>query len=230
MNPPRIVIIEDEAAIRRFLRISLEAQGYEVHESRAAEPGLTLCTEQRPDLVILDLGLPDMDGQQVITRLRTWTETPILVLSVRSDERQKVLALDAGANDYVTKPFGISELLARIRGLLKRRDPATLEAPVLSLGDLRIDLAERRVWIKGGEVRLTRKELDLLALFVKQPDRVLTHQQILDAVWGEERGAETQNLRVLIASLRHKLDDHPENPRHIVTEPGVGYRFLGSGS
>lgn len=230
MTAPCIVVIEDEASIRRFLRISLEAQGYVVHESRSAEAGLTLCTEARPDLIVLDLGLPDMDGLQVITRVRSWTETPILVLSVRSDERQKVLALDAGANDYVTKPFGISELLARIRGLLRRRDPFANEEPVRTLGTLRIDLAERRVWLRGEEVRLTRKEFDLLALFVKQPDRVLTHQYILDHVWGEDRGAETQNLRVLVAALRHKVEDDPAHPALILTEPAVGYRLLGPGS
>lgn len=226
MNPPVVVIVEDEAAIRKFLRISLETQGYQVHESRSGEVGLNLCVEQRPDLVILDLGLPDMDGLRVIERLRGWTDTPVLVLSVRSDERQKVLALDAGANDYVTKPFGISELLARIRALLRRPVPAESGSPVRSLGDLRIDLNERRLWVEGTEVRLTRKEFDLLRLLCTRPDHLLTHQQIIDAVWGEERGAETQNLRVLVAALRQKLGDDPSTPRYILTEPGVGYRFI----
>lgn len=222
---PSVVLIEDEAAIRKFLRISLEAHGYAVHEARLGEVGITLCAEKSPDLVILDMGLPDIDGQSVIARLRDWSQVPIVVLSVRSDERQKVAALDAGANDYVTKPFGVSELLARIRVLLRDREQGTADAAILSDGELRIDLRERRVWIAEREVRLTRKEFDLLKLFAKRRGRVLTHQQILNAVWGADRGAETQNLRVLVAALRQKLGDDPSRPRYLVTEPGVGYRF-----
>jgi two-component system KDP operon response regulator KdpE len=222
---PTIAVIEDDASIRRFLRISLEAHGYRVHESRTGEAGLALCAQLRPDLVILDLGLPDMDGQTVIQRLRDWTGVPIVILSVRSDERQKVAALDAGANDYVTKPFGISEFLARVRVLLRQRDRENDESFVFAEGDLKVDLHEHRLWVDGEEVRLTNKEFSLLSLFVKRRGHVLTHGQILDAVWGEERGAETQNLRVLVAALRQKLGDDPAQPRYIITEPGVGYRF-----
>lgn len=221
----RILVIEDEAPIRKFLRISLEAHGYKVLEARLGEVGLTTCAEESPDLVILDLGLPDIDGQTVISRLRDWTDVPIVVLSVRSDERQKVAALDAGANDYVTKPFGISELLARVRVVLRDRGKGVKESALFEHGGLRIDLHERRVWVDEHEVRLTRKEFELLKLFVKQHGHVLTHQQILTAVWGEDRGAETQNLRVLVAALRQKLGDDPSQPRYLVTEPGVGYRF-----
>ena len=174
---------------------------------------------------ILDLGLPDIDGQTVISRLRDWTDVPIVVLSVRSDERQKVAALDAGANDYVTKPFGISELLARVRVVLRDRGKGAKESALFEHGGLRIDLHERRAWVDEREVRLTRKEFELLKLFVKQHGHVLTHQQILTAVWGADRGAETQNLRVLVAALRQKLGDDPSKPRYLVTEPGVGYRF-----
>lgn len=221
----KILVIEDEAPIRKFLRISLEAHGYRVLEARLGDAGLTTCAEESPDLVILDLGLPDVDGQTVISRLRDWTDVPIVVLSVRSDERQKVAALDAGANDYVTKPFGISELLARVRVVLRDRGKGVKESALFEHGGLRIDLHERRVWVDEQEIRLTRKEFELLKLFVKQHGHVLTHQQILTAVWGEDRGAETQNLRVLVAALRQKLGDDPSQPRYLVTEPGVGYRF-----
>lgn len=221
----KILVIEDEAPIRKFLRISLEAHGYKVLEARLGDVGLTTCAEELPDLVILDLGLPDIDGQTVISRLRDWTDVPIVVLSVRSDERQKVAALDAGANDYVTKPFGISELLARVRVVLRDRGKGVKESALFEHGGLRIDLHERRVWVDEHEVRLTRKEFELLKLFVKHYGHVLTHQQILTTVWGEDRGAETQNLRVLVAALRQKLGDDPSQPRYLVTEPGVGYRF-----
>ncbi len=220
-----IVLIEDEAAIRKFLRLSLEANGYHVHEARTGEAGLAVCVETTPDLVILDLGLPDMDGHAVIRRLRAWSAVPIVILSVRSDERQKVAALDAGANDYVTKPFGISEFLARIRVLLRNKGRDTVESVIHEVGDLRIDLHEHRLWVAGDEVRLTNKEFDLLGLLVRKRGHVLTHRQILDAVWGEERGVETQNLRVLVAALRHKLGEDPARPRYLATEPGVGYRF-----
>lgn len=221
----KVLVIEDEAPIRKFLRISLEAHGYQVLEARLGEAGIASCAEDSPDLVILDLGLPDVDGQTVIARLRDWSDVPIVVLSVRSDERQKVAALDAGANDYVTKPFGISELLARVRVLLRDREKTKNESAQFEHGSLRIDLHKRRVWVDGREVRLTRKEFDLLKLFVKQRGRVLTHQQILAGVWGEDRGAETQNLRVLVAAVRQKLSDDPARPQYLVTEPGVGYRF-----
>lgn len=220
-----ILLIEDEAPIRKFLRISLEAHGYRVQEVRLGETGIAYCAESPPDLVILDMGLPDIDGQTVIERIRDWSAVPIVVLSVRSDERQKVAALDAGANDYVTKPFGISELLARVRVLLRTQEKSKTESAIFEHGGLRIDLHERRTWVAGQEVRLTRKEFELLKLFVKQRGHVLTHQQILSAVWGQGRAAETQNLRVLVAALRQKLGEDPAQPHYLMTEPGVGYRF-----
>ena len=230
MNPPEsetptIVVIEDEAAIRKFLRISLEAHGYRVEEARLGADGILLCTRNVPDLVILDLGLPDMDGKNVIARLRDWSRVPIVVLSVRSDEQQKVAALDAGANDFVTKPFGISELLARLRVLLRNRDLPNREEAVYSAGGLRVDLGGRRVFLAGQETHLTPKEFNLLRVLVRNRGSVLTHQQLLTAVWGPDGVAETQNLRVLVAALRHKLGEDPSSPRYVVTEPGVGYRF-----
>jgi len=222
-----ILLVEDDASIRRFLRISLEAHGFRVHEARRGSEGLALCAELVPDLVVLDLGLPDIDGQVLIPRLRDWVSVPIIVLSVRSEEREKVAALDAGANDYVTKPFGISELLARVRALLRDRTDGATQEPVYSVDGLRVDLPGRQVWVEGREVRLSRKEYELLRLFVTSPGRVLTHQQILSRVWPSGRGAGTQHLRVLVGALRQKLGDDPTRPRFIATEQGVGYRFKG---
>lgn len=223
----RILLVEDEAQIRKFLRISLEAHGFTVLEARLANDGLKMCAEENPDLVILDLGLPDMDGQEFIVRLRDWSKQPILVLSVRSDEAEKVEALDAGANDYVTKPFGISELMARIRVLLRMRgEGKARDESVFETGDLRVDLAARSVSVEGKFVQLSRKEFDLLKLFVNNPGQVLTHQQILRKIWGPNREDETHHLRVLIGHLRQKLGDNPARPHYILTEQGVGYRLL----
>ncbi len=221
----RILLIEDEPQIRKFLAISLESNGFEVAESALGEQGLAVCAESQPDLVILDLGLPDLDGQEVIVRLREWSQVPVIVLSVRSDEREKVAALDAGANDYVTKPFGISELMARVRALLRvRRDEA--EPALFQLHDLQVNLATREVRLAGEPVRLSRKEYALLRVLVTHPGRVLTHGQILREIWGEAHGESTHYLRVLVGHLRSKLGDHPARPRYIVTEPGVGYRMV----
>ncbi|MFO7594456.1 MAG: response regulator [Pseudomonadota bacterium] len=225
--PGRILLVEDEAQIRKFLRISLEAHGFTVLEARLAADGLQMCAEDKPDMVILDLGLPDMDGQEFIVRLREWSEMPVIVLSVRSDEAEKVAALDAGANDYVTKPFGISELMARIRALLRmRRDDKTRDDSVFETGELRVDLATRSVTVGGKLVQLSRKEYDLLKLFVNHPDQVLTHQQIMRKIWGPNPEDETHHLRVLVGHLRQKLGDHPARPHYIFTEQGVGYRLL----
>ncbi len=225
--PGKILLVEDEAQIRKFLRISLEAHGFTVLEARLAGDGLKLCAEEKPDLVILDLGLPDMDGQQFILRLREWSDQPIIVLSVRSDEAEKVEALDAGANDYVTKPFGISELMARIRALLRMRgEEKGRDESVFETGDLRVDLATRTVTVSGKLVQLSRKEYDLLKLFVNNAGQVLTHQQIMRMIWGPSREDETHHLRVLIGHLRQKLGDPPARPRYILTEQGVGYRLL----
>lgn len=222
-----ILLVEDDPHIRKFLRISLEAHGFTLLEARQAEEGLSLCTEQKVDLVILDLGLPDMDGQQFIRRLREWSSIPLLVLSVRSDEAEKVMALDSGANDYVTKPFGISELMARIRVLLRNaEDSGDEHEAIYEHGGLRVDLATRTVSVKGKLVHLSRKEYSLLRMLVGHSDRVLTHQQIIREIWGANREDETHHLRVLIGHLRQKLGDQPTRPRYILTVQGVGYRLL----
>ncbi len=225
--PGTILLVEDDPHIRKFLRISLEAHGFTLLEARQAADGLNLCAEQKVDLVILDLGLPDMDGQQFIRRLREWSSTPLLVLSVRSDEAEKVTALDSGANDYVTKPFGISELMARIRALLRNADDSRDESgAIYEHGGLRVDLATRTVSVKGKLIHLSRKEYSLLRMLVGHPDRVLTHQQIIREIWGANREDETHHLRVLIGHLRQKLGDQPTRPRYILTVQGVGYRLL----
>jgi two-component system KDP operon response regulator KdpE len=222
-----ILLVEDDPHIRKFLRISLETHGFTVLEAGLGHDGLQLCAEQKADMVILDLGLPDMDGQEFIRRLREWSAIPLLVLSVRSDEAEKVSALDAGANDYVTKPFGISELMARIRVLLRNSEALQDESgSVFEHSGLRVDLAGRTVTVEGKLVQLTRKEYELLKLFVSNPGRVLTHQQIMREIWGPNREDETHHLRVLVGHLRQKLGDQPARPKYILTEQGVGYRLL----
>ena len=221
-----VLVIEDEAHIRSFLRISLEAHGYTVLEARTGEDGLSQAGQNQPQLVILDLGLPDMDGQQVIERLREWSKTPILVLSVRGSEKEKVKALDSGANDYVTKPAAISELMARVRVLLRQRGTDEDESAIYERNGLRIDLSRREVYREGAAVHVTRKEYQLLRLLVRRAGRVLTHQHLLNEVWGPGFGGETHYLRVLVSGLRQKLGDDPADPQFIVTEQGVGYRLL----
>jgi two-component system KDP operon response regulator KdpE len=221
-----VLVIEDEAHIRSFLRISLEAHGYRVVEARTGEDGLSLAGQNPPQLVIVDLGLPDMDGQEVIERLREWSEVPILVLSVRGDEKEKVRALDSGANDYVTKPAAISELMARVRVLLRKREPDEAEGALYERNGLRIDLSRREVHKDGVAVHVTRKEYQLLRLLVRSAGRVLTHQCLLREVWGPGFTRETHYLRVLVSGLRQKLGDDPADPHYIVTEQGVGYRLL----
>jgi two-component system KDP operon response regulator KdpE len=222
----RILIVEDAAHIRKFLRISLEAHGYQVHESRLGADGLALCAQAPPDLVILDLKLPDMDGLDLIPRVREWSQVPILVLSVRAEETEKVAALDAGANDYVTKPFGMGELMARIRVLLRSRRDTGEEPVVFLCGGLRVNLPRREVSVDGQPIHLTRKEFQLLQLLIAGAGRLLTHQQILRGVWGPAQEGATHHLRVLVRQLRAKLGDDPARPRFIRTEPGVGYRML----
>lgn len=222
----KIVLIEDEAAIRKFLRISLEAEGYQVHEARLGLDGLALCAQLAPDLVILDLGLPDIDGQQLIPRLREWSQVPLLVLSVRSDEQEKVRALDAGANDYLTKPFGIGELMARLRVLRRDRVGDAAGQSGYECAGLRVSLPTREVWVDGNPIRLTRKEYELLRLLVRADGRILTHAQIMRQLWDAPYADQTQHLRVLVGQLRSKLGDDPRAPRFILTEQGVGYRFV----
>jgi len=220
-----IAIIEDDAQIRKFLRISLEAHGCRVVEARDGPAGLELVAAESPDVVVLDLGLPTMDGREVIRRLREWSDVPILVLSVRDAEEEKVGALDDGANDYVTKPAGISELLARVRVLLRNRRQGAEPEPVYRCRGLEVNLADRHVLLNGEELHLSRKEYSLLALLATHAGQVLTHQQILRHVWGEDAARETHNLRVLVSSLRQKLADEASESEYLVTEQGVGYRL-----
>ncbi len=221
---PRVLVVDDERAIRRFLRVTLTAHGYTVLEACSGEQGLIQVAEARPDVVILDLGLPDLDGIEVTHRLREWTQVPIIILSVREQEGDKVAALDAGADDYLTKPFGVGELLARMRVALRRTAPPQANA-LFESGDLVVDLARRRVIVAGHEVQLTPTEYDLLRVLVTHAGRVLTHAQLLRQVWGVGYAGEAHLLRVNISNLRRKIEQDPARPLHIVTEPGVGYRL-----
>ena len=227
MSPEIVVLaIEDEPQLVRFLRTSLAGHSMKVVDAPTGALGLIEASTRVPDLILLDLGLPDMDGVEVCRRLREWTTIPILVLSARGQERDKIEALDAGADDYLTKPFGIGELLARIRVALRHAQigPGARE-PVIETGDLKVDLAARRVLRAGSEVHLTPNEFKLLAELAKNADRVVTQRQLLKAVWGPGSVDHTHYLRVFMANLRHKLEDEPARPRHLMTEAGVGYRF-----
>jgi two-component system, OmpR family, KDP operon response regulator KdpE len=221
----RIVIIDDEAPIRRFLRVALEAEGYGVIEAATAREGLATAAREAPALVVLDLGLPDADGLSVLRELRGWSRVPVLILSVRADETGKVEALDAGAQDYVVKPFGVKEFLARVRGLL--RDRSTEAVPsVLTTGPLRIDAADHSATLDGHPLHLTRREFDLLWMLASHRGRLVTQAMILKAIWGPAHAEDSQYLRVYIRQLRQKLGDDAADPKFIVTEPGIGYRFL----
>lgn len=224
-NQPTLLVIDDEAQIRKFLRISLTAQGYKVLEGANGSEGLAQAALAKPDLVVLDLGLPDMDGQQVLRELREWSQVPVLVLSVRASEGEKVLALDGGANDYVSKPFGIQEFLARVRVLLRQAGAGEQQAAVVSSGPLSLDLAYRRVILDEVEVALTRKEYAVLAMLARHLGRVVTQQQLLKDIWGPTHVEDSHYLRVVVGHLRQKLGDDPAAPRFIVTEAGVGYRL-----
>lgn len=228
--PAHVLVIDDEPQIRKFLRISLAAQGYQVSEAATGTEGLAQAALGQPDLVILDLGLPDRDGQEVLVELREWSAVPVLVLSVRADEREKVRALDAGANDYVTKPFGIQEFLARSRALLRQNSAtASQQVAALEVGDLKVDFAYRRVTLAGSEVALTRKEYAVLAALAQHPGRVVTQRQLLIDIWGPTHAQDSHYLRIVIGHLRQKFADDPVAPRYIVTEPGVGYRLRAEG-
>ncbi len=221
---PRVLVVDDELQIRRFLRIALEANGYRVYETDRGGAAVQEAARLRPDVVILDIGLPDMDGLEVLRRLREWTATPIIMLSVRDADRDKVAALDAGADDYLTKPFSVDELLARLRVAQRHAQPGPLAA-VFAQGDVTVDLSRRHVTKGDREVKLTPTEYALLRLLIQHAGRVLTHRQILKEVWGPEYMEETHYLRVYFGQLRQKLEDDPARPRLILTEPGVGYRL-----
>ena len=220
----RVLVIDDEAPILRALRINLTARKYEVAVATDGASGLAAMARERPDVLILDLGLPDMDGTEVIKGVRGWTSTPIIVLSAWGQESAKVAALDAGADDYVTKPFGMDELLARLRAAVRRASPAPDE-PVVATADFTVDLADKRVTRDGRDVRLTPTEWQLLEVLVRNADRLVTQRQLLQEVWGPEYQTEGNYLRVYVAQLRRKLEPDPSRPRHLLTEPGMGYRF-----
>jgi two-component system KDP operon response regulator KdpE len=223
----RVLIVEDEADIRRFVRLTLQAEGHEVFEADGMQRGLIEAGTRRPDLVVLDLGLPDGDGVDLIRDLRTWSAMPVIVLSARSSEADKIAALDAGADDYLVKPFGAGELMARVRAQLRRHGQQTTEGePVIRFGDVTVDLVKRQVERAGQPLHLTPIEYRLLTHLAGQPDRVITHQQLLKAVWGPGHAADTHYVRVHMANLRKKIEAEPSMPRHLLTEAGIGYRFV----
>jgi two-component system, OmpR family, KDP operon response regulator KdpE len=221
---PVALIIDDEVQIRRLLRVVLEGESYQVHEAETGQQGLTEIAGRRPAIILLDLGLPDMEGLEVLKRLREWSEAPVLVLSVRDDEAAKVAALDAGAEDYVTKPFSSPELLARLRAAQRKTRPEE-EVSIFKSGDLIVDLTARVVTRGGHEIKLTATEYALLRLFVRHPGRVLTHRHILREIWGPKSEEHRQYLRVYVTHLRQKIEPDSTKPRLIKTEPGIGYRF-----
>lgn len=223
-NGTRVLVVDDEQAIRRFLRTTLTAHGYTVFEAAAGEEALSAVVADRPDVIILDLGLPDIDGIDVVRQLREWSQIPIVILSVREHETEKIAALDAGADDYLTKPFGSGELMARLRAALRRTDRSADE-PVCTIGDLTVDLAQRRVRFQDEEVHLTPTEYDLLRALVLDAGKVLTHRRLLRQVWGPGYADDVHLLRVNVSNLRQKLEPEPARPRYILTEPGVGYRL-----
>jgi two-component system KDP operon response regulator KdpE len=225
-NLPRVIVIEDERQIRRFVREALEQEGAQVFEAETAEAGLVEAGTRKPDLVILDLGLPDRDGVEVIRDLRGWSSLPVLILSARASEPDKILALDAGADDYLTKPFGVGELLARVRALLRRRLRLSEDGRTsAAFGSIEVDLVRRSVVRNGEPVHLTPIEYRLLCALLAGEGRVLTHRQLLRDVWGPSYVESSHYLRVFVGHLRQKLEDDPTRPRHILTETGVGYRF-----
>ncbi len=220
----RILVVDDEAPIRRYLRAALSAQGFSIYEAANGEEALNAVLTDRPDIIILDLGLPDLDGIEVTRRLREWSQTPIIILSVREAEQDKIAALDAGADDYLTKPFGTGELMARMR-VVMRRQSSKPEEPILQVDELRMDLSRRLVSIRGEEISLTPTEYDILRLLMQNAGKVITHHHLLRQVWGNAYESEMHILRVNISNLRRKIELDPSRPHYILTEPGVGYRL-----
>jgi two-component system KDP operon response regulator KdpE len=223
-NPIKVLVIDDERQIRRFLRITLEAQGFAISEASSGQEGLVQAGMLRPDVIILDLGLPDEDGLAVLQKLREWSKTPVIVLTVRDREEDKISLLDAGADDYLTKPFSTGELIARIKVALRHSAPMASDA-VFRSGDLEVDLSTRRVSVSGQPIRLTATEYDLLRLFIQNAGKVLTHHQIIREIWGSSGSDQMQYLRVYISQLRHKIEQEPADPQLLTTETGVGYRM-----
>ena len=224
----RVLVVDDEAAILRFLKPALEANGYEMASAGTVADATKRIAAESPDIVLLDLGLPDGDGKDVIKRAREWSDVPIIVLSARERETEKIESLDLGADDYVNKPFNVGELLARMRTALRHRMLRKAEIPVLRVGNLEVDAVRHRATRAGAELKLTPKEFELLAFLSKHAGRVLTHRQILTAVWGPAHTEDTQYLRVYIGQLRQKIEEHADDPRIILTEPGIGYRIADS--
>lgn len=224
---PLLLVIEDDPQIRRFLRATLTAEDYMVHEAVTAQEGMAQAAARHPNLVLLDLGLPDRDGFEVIRAIRTWSQLPIVVVSARGQEKDKIAALDLGADDYVAKPFAVGELLARIRAALRRAAPPTVEGgdAVVRFGDVAADFDKRSITLSGVEVHLTPNEYKLLQVLIKHAGRVVTQRQLLNEVWGPQHTEQSQYLRVYVAQLRRKLERDPARPRHLHTEPGVGYRL-----
>lgn len=222
---PVVLVIDDEVQIRRLLRLTLEGNGYRVYEATNGQEGLAEAAQRRPDAVVLDLGLPDLDGVKVLQRLREWSQVPVIVLSVRDREEDKIAALDQGADDYLTKPFGTGELLARLRVALRHAQPSA-DAAVFKSGPLEVDLVSRAVLVQGHPVKLTATEYSLLALFVRHAGKVLTHRQILREVWGPTYVEQTHYLRVYMTHLREKIENVPAEPELLITESGIGYRLM----
>jgi two-component system, OmpR family, KDP operon response regulator KdpE len=220
----KVLIIDDEIQIRRLLRISFESENYLVEEATCGSEGIKLTPMIRPDLVILDLGLPDLDGMEVLKSIRAWSNTPVIILSVRNDERSIINALDNGADDYLTKPFNVGELFARIRAIFRKKIDVT-GTSIFESGPLKVNFTSRIITVNGKEVKLTSTEYELLCTFIKYSGRVLTHSQLLKEVWGRQSAEYSQSLRVYVGHLRQKIEKDPGNPKFITTEPGVGYRF-----
>jgi two-component system KDP operon response regulator KdpE len=222
----KVLVVDDEPKIRMFIRANLEARGYEVIVAQDGSEAVEKAGIELPDIIVLDINMPQMDGIEACRRIREWTDTPIIVLSVRGDEKDKVSALDEGADDYITKPFGIEELLARIRVALRRSSSSNVSLPVFAAGDLEVDLSKRLVHKKGAIIKLTGTEYELLTYLISNCDKILTHQELLQNIWGPEYGEESEYLRVFIRQLRRKIEKDPSNPQFILTVPRIGYRFV----
>lgn len=221
----KIIIIDDEPQIRKLLKMSLQAEAYKIYEAASGREGLMLAASVHPDLVIVDLGLPDMDGKEVVKKLRDWSSVPVIILTAREQEQEKIAALDLGADDYVTKPFGMGELLARLRVCLRRSNSGTEEKQELVCGGIVMQLPQHLVTVDGREVKLTPTEYDLLKVMMKYAGRVLTHKQLLKAVWGSEYDEDLHYIRIYMRQLRRKIEADPARPRYLITETGIGYRL-----